>query len=229
MSAASLRLHPPLVPEWRASGPGRRTVAAAVTVGVHALILLPLFVRSPVPMPTSGQTVMVGVTVAAPPVQTAAQAPTAAPAKSAPPAHFPKTAVTHAPPSERSIAVDAAPQEARAQTGASATEAAASSASTESDNAVEAPRYQAAYLNNPQPPYPAMSRKQGEEGTVRLHVMVDASGHAELVKIKASSGHERLDMAARAAVREWRFVPARQRGHNIAGWVEVPIQFKLEK
>lgn len=224
MSEAALLL-PPLMPSWRASGPGRRTIAASVAIGVHALVLLPLLVSAPAPLPTAGQAIMVGVTVAAPAVQAAAPALAAAAQT-----HAPKRIATHAPPNERSIAIDAAtPTEARTQASVAATDAAASSTPAESGGAIEAPRYQAAYLNNPQPSYPAMSRKQREEGTVHLHVMVDANGRAETVKIKASSGHERLDMAARAAVQEWRFVPARQRGQNIAGWVEVPIQFQLEK
>lgn len=73
-----------------------------------------------------------------------------------------------------------------------------------------------------------MSRKLREQGSVRLHVMVNAAGEAETVRIKSSSGYDRLDQAALAAVRQWRFVPARQRGQAIAGWVEVPIQFHLE-
>lgn len=222
MSAVALLL-PPLMPSWRASGPGRRTIAASVAIGVHALVLLPLLVSAPAPLPTAGQAIMVGVTVATPTVQAAVPAAAA-------PTHAPKRIATHAPPNERSIAIAAAtPAEARTQASVAATDAAASSTPAESGSAIEAPRYQAAYLNNPQPSYPAMSRKQREEGTVRLHVMVDANGRAETVKVKASSGHERLDMAARAAVQEWRFVPARQHGQNIAGWVEVPIQFQLEK
>jgi protein TonB len=212
---------------WRANLPRRRTIAAWVAISVHALVLLPLLVNAPAPLPTAGQAIMVGVTVAAPAVQATVPAAATAPAA---PAHAPQRVATHAPPNERSIAIAAAaPAEARAQASAAATEAAASSTPAESGSAIEAPRYQAAYLNNPQPPYPAMSRKQREEGTVRLHVMVDVNGRAETVKVKTSSGHERLDMAARAAVQEWRFVPARQRGENIAGWVEVPVQFQLEK
>ena len=92
----------------------------------------------------------------------------------------------------------------------------------------EPPRYQAAYLNNPQPPYPVMSRKLREQGSVRLNVMVNAAGEAEAVRIKSGSGFDRLDQAALAAVQKWRFVPARQHGQAVAGWVEVPIQFHLE-
>jgi protein TonB len=93
---------------------------------------------------------------------------------------------------------------------------------------IEPPGYQAAYLDNPQPPYPLLSRRNNEAGQVRLRVLVSADGRAESLKIQLSSGYPRLDMAASAAVRGWRFTPARQAGRNIAGWVEVPITFSLE-
>jgi len=93
---------------------------------------------------------------------------------------------------------------------------------------IEPPGYQAAYLDNPQPPYPLLSRRKHEAGQVRLRVLVSADGRAESLKIQVSSGYPRLDMAASEAVRGWRFTPARQAGRNIAGWVEVPITFSLE-
>lgn len=94
--------------------------------------------------------------------------------------------------------------------------------------AEEAPDFRADYLNNPQPAYPLLSRKQRERGMVRLRVRVAATGNAEQVLLHAGSGHPRLDTAALAAVRAWRFTPARRNGVAVAGWVEVPIQFTLE-
>ncbi len=95
--------------------------------------------------------------------------------------------------------------------------------------AVSPPQFHAEYLNNPRPRYPLMSRKRHEEGVVRLRVRVDAKGHPESVRILVSSGYPRLDQAASSVVQEWRFVPARQGGRTLAAWVEVPIQFNLEK
>jgi protein TonB len=91
------------------------------------------------------------------------------------------------------------------------------------------PQFHADYLHNPQPRYPLMSRKRREEGEVLLRVRVDAQGHPQTVQVHTSSGHSRLDRAASSAVREWRFVPARQAGLNVAAWVIVPIQFNMEK
>lgn len=74
-----------------------------------------------------------------------------------------------------------------------------------------------------------MSRKLKEEGQVRLRVLVNASGRAESVTVHVSSTYPRLDEAARTTVHGWQFVPAQRGGQAIAGWVEVPIQFNLEK
>lgn len=89
------------------------------------------------------------------------------------------------------------------------------------------PRFDAAYLNNPAPTYPAMARRMGQEGRVLLRVHVTAEGTAGDVRLHTSSGSSLLDEAAIAAVRKWRFVPARQGGETVAAWVQVPVAFKL--
>ncbi len=92
---------------------------------------------------------------------------------------------------------------------------------------LEPPRFDMAYLNNPAPDYPALSRRLGEEGRVLLRVLVDAKGLAQQVEIKASSGSRRLDQAATEAVKKWRFIPAKRGNQPIVGWALVPINFQL--
>lgn len=94
--------------------------------------------------------------------------------------------------------------------------------------AATAPRFDAAYLHNPDPAYPEASRRIGEEGRVVLRVLVSPGGEANQVEIHTSSGSSRLDQAAMAAVKRWRFEPARQSGGAIAAWVLVPISFHLD-
>lgn len=89
------------------------------------------------------------------------------------------------------------------------------------------PSFQADYLNNPAPPYPALSRRLGEEGRVVLRVFVDEGGAPAQVQIRTSSGHERLDGTALETVRKWKFVPARRGSQAIGAWVLVPISFNL--
>jgi len=93
---------------------------------------------------------------------------------------------------------------------------------------VTAARFDADYLNNPPPTYPAQSRRMREEGQVLLLVHVSADGAATAVHVRQSSGFSRLDDAALAAVRQWRFVPARRGHQTMASTVLVPIVFTLK-
>lgn len=88
-------------------------------------------------------------------------------------------------------------------------------------------RFDADYLSNPKPPYPAASRRLGESGTVHLRVQVDADGHALKVELKKSCGFPRLDQSAQETVAGWRFVPARRGQAAVTSWVVVPIVFSL--
>ncbi|MCP4696016.1 MAG: energy transducer TonB [Gammaproteobacteria bacterium] len=90
------------------------------------------------------------------------------------------------------------------------------------------PSHKAAFLHNPKPRYPRRSRRLGEEGKVVLRVQVDKSGRAKTVEIKSSSGFSRLDKAAVKAVWKWRFVPAKQGGQAVDGWMPVSVVFELK-
>lgn len=90
------------------------------------------------------------------------------------------------------------------------------------------PVFHAAYLDNPAPAYPPLSRRLGEQGRVILRVLVNVRGGAEEVQLSAASGFARLDEAARDTVRRWRFVPARRGADNVPAWVLIPVSFHLE-
>ncbi|HJV48801.1 MAG TPA: energy transducer TonB [Geothrix sp.] len=97
-----------------------------------------------------------------------------------------------------------------------------------SAESVAPPRFDAAYLQNPEPGYPALSRRFGEEGRVILRVLVNPEGQPEQVEVRQSSGHARLDQAALGTVRRWRFTPARRGSERLAAWVLVPLSFQLD-
>jgi protein TonB len=88
--------------------------------------------------------------------------------------------------------------------------------------------YRSAYLHNPEPPYPERSRELGEQGRVILQVRVSADGRALQVEVTGSSHSRRLDDAARQAVADWRFIPARQDGVAIESSLQVPVTFSLQ-
>ena len=94
---------------------------------------------------------------------------------------------------------------------------------------VELPSSDADYLQNPQPAYPPISRRLGEQGQVMLRVLITADGRAQEVEVRTSSGYERLDRAAQDTVRKWRFVPGKRNGVAEAMWFNVPINFVLER
>lgn len=88
-------------------------------------------------------------------------------------------------------------------------------------------RFDAGYLQNPAPTYPAISRRLGEEGRVMLRVFVESNGLPSKLEIRTSSGSSRLDQSALDAVQRWKFVPARRGDEAVAAWVVVPIVFNL--
>lgn len=169
-------------------------------------------------------------------IEEAAPAPEAPPSRPRPPVVQQRPLRPVAPPPVVAIPVPApvpqafaAPVQA-APAAPAAAPAAASPAPTfaTAPASVSPPRFDAGYLNNPKPPYPATSRRRGEEGKVVLRVHVSPEGRSATIEVKASSGHERLDAAARAAVAHWRFMPALRGEEPVAAWVLVPILFSLE-
>ncbi|MBS0338129.1 MAG: TonB family protein [Proteobacteria bacterium] len=94
--------------------------------------------------------------------------------------------------------------------------------------AIVPPVFNAAYLDNPAPAYPPLSRRMHEEGRVILRVLVTPAGTAEDIQVRASSGAPRLDAAALDTVRRWKFVPAKRGNEAVPAWVLIPISFKLD-
>ncbi len=90
------------------------------------------------------------------------------------------------------------------------------------------PRFDADYLDNPKPAYPAISRRLNEQGRVMLRVHVASDGSASEVQLHASSGSSRLDQSALDTVRRWKFVPAKLGKDPVTAWVLVPIAFTLK-
>ena len=84
------------------------------------------------------------------------------------------------------------------------------------------------YLKNPRPAYPRLAMREGWEGSVLLRVRVLPNGRPAEITVQKSSGRGVLDDAATETVKSWTFMPATQAGNPIAGWVNVPIEFRLQ-
>lgn len=93
---------------------------------------------------------------------------------------------------------------------------------------IELPSSSADYLNNPPPPYPALSKRLGEQGKVVVRVFIDTNGTASKAEIRTSSGYDRLDQTALQTVLRWRYVPGKRAGVVEAMWFNIPINFVLD-
>lgn len=80
---------------------------------------------------------------------------------------------------------------------------------------------------NLKPEYPRLSRRLGEQGLVRLRLLVLKSGEVAKVEVLQSSGFHRLDLAAAETVRQWHFEPATQGKQAIDNWQNQTIVFEL--
>lgn len=93
---------------------------------------------------------------------------------------------------------------------------------------IELPSSDAAYLSNPLPPYPSLSKRLREEGTAWIRAYIEVNGTASKAEIFKSSGYARLDQTALQTALKWRYVPGKRAGVPEAMWVNVPIRFDLE-
>jgi protein TonB len=94
---------------------------------------------------------------------------------------------------------------------------------------VTPPRVDASQLKNPAPPYPSLSRRLREEGTVVLELLILADGTVGEIRVQTSSGFPRLDQSALETVRYWKFVPARRGNEAIAYTYLQPLEFSLNQ
>jgi protein TonB len=74
-----------------------------------------------------------------------------------------------------------------------------------------------------------VSKRLGEEGTAVIRIYVGADGLPQRTELRTSSGFERLDAVALAAVMKWRFKPGSRNGVPEAMWVTQPIPFVLNR
>jgi protein TonB len=82
--------------------------------------------------------------------------------------------------------------------------------------------------NIAKPDYPVLSRRRGETGTAYVRFVVGLTGNLENVELKKSSGFDRLDEAALAAVRASACKPYLENGVPIRAAYTQPYQFGLD-
>ncbi|MGV0951674.1 MAG: TonB family protein, partial [Azonexus sp.] len=188
MNGALLELSPE-IPEWRRSG---RFFAIAIALHLAVLLypLAPTIGQLEIPPPA---TVMVHLVdpVAPPAPMPMSAAPAIVPKPTPAPVHE-RRAVSPRPviamqPEPTAPAASFSVPAAAAPTSASVAEAPAIASPT-----ITSARFDAAYLHNPRPDYPPLSRRLGEEGKVLLRVRVSREGQPAAVDLEKSSNFARL-------------------------------------
>ncbi len=77
------------------------------------------------------------------------------------------------------------------------------------------------------PEYPAASRRNEETGTVQLRFLIGVDGRVVESKVESSSGHERLDTAAREALGRCQFRPGTVDGKPEQSWASIRYTWQL--
>ena len=84
------------------------------------------------------------------------------------------------------------------------------------------------YVGSCEAPYPSMSKRLNEKGTVVVKVLVKSDGTGGDVELKSSSGYPRLDQAWLETIKNCRFTPSiGGDGKPMDEWFSAPHTFKL--
>jgi len=196
----------------------RHLVVGGAIVLVHAVTLYGLLLLGPKREPTALETPIVVNFIAQPQSRPQWQPPqvkTVAPNILTPMPDAPVIESPVLPPSERAISV---PVQQAAAVNAERVERSA----PKLISSVE-------YVREPAPRYPPQSRKLREQGLVILRVLIDERGVACSIEVESSSGHARLDHAAREAVSRAAFRPYVEDGLPRRALVLIPIEFSLNR
>ena len=82
-------------------------------------------------------------------------------------------------------------------------------------------------LRRVQPVYPETARSKKITGRVLLRFLLTENGDISHLHVKYAEPRDVFDNVSLAAVRQWRFAPARKDGRAVPVWVELPMQFDL--
>jgi len=83
--------------------------------------------------------------------------------------------------------------------------------------------------NCKKPPYPPASARLGEKGTVLLRFLIDVDGRVKSSEVQSSSGHTRLDEAAREALSLCQFKPGTSDGKPVEAWASIRYTWVLKE
>lgn len=235
------------------AGPGGTIALTLVAIALHALLLVAIQtgLAHRVPSDETTEAVIAELFAPEPAPRAAAPEPVRRPDPKPvriarpTPAPAPKTAPVDTPRPELGVeavrqAVDAAhaatSQAARAPAAPAAPSAPAARPAPSDGGGVAAaastgPRavqFGEIQCSTPEPRYPLASRRLGEQGTVRVRLVIDETGAVEQADVQSSSGSERLDRVALEAARATRCRPWLADGRPTRVSAVRPFAFRIE-
>lgn len=178
-------------------------------------------VEAPPPPPPPVDLAEVMLPPPPPPAPVAEPPPELAEKPPEPPREVAEAPPERRPPPQRSAPQTAAPQPVRLNAALQGMESFTLEGRTSPPEAADAAR-------NRRPNYPEASRRRGEQGVVRVELLVDPNGRVADVRVLDSSGFSALDAEAVKTVRDWRFRPAQRAGVPVAGSITTAVHFRLE-
>ena len=92
------------------------------------------------------------------------------------------------------------------------------------DEVDQAPRV----IKQERPVYPMVARRRNLSGKVMVKFLVDQQGRVTKPKILEAHPQGIFEESVLASVTKWQFKPGVYRGKEVATWVVLPIQFRLE-
>lgn len=208
-------------------GPGAAVLAAHVVL-LYAAYSGTLTRIANVAIPHA---VIVNFVEPAPDIKTVPAAPKVVPLAQMPPPALPTVPVpvvqVAAQPNVITTVQSSAPAEVRPVTPAAPVAVAAAPVAAPAPVAPRTITSGVEYVREPQPVYPPMSRRMGEQGRVMLRILVNERGTPDQVQVHSSSGSARLDEAGRQAALRAQFKPHMEDGRAVAVYVIVPVNFQL--
>lgn len=215
---------------YRASGRARPIAASASVVVVAATTAAIALVNVAVPVRSEKPLEVVSMTLMPPPPPPAAPPAPPQPVRAAIVAPIPVVRIpTPAPqPAVADVPAPAPASPATSGTPAPGPSIAAPPVPPAPPGPLDAGDLSARMISATPPAYPVECRRRREQGTVTLAVLVGTDGRVDQVSVSGSSGSFRLDRAALAAVRRWRWSPVIRDGAAVMvrGFVTIPFVLK---
>jgi protein TonB len=85
----------------------------------------------------------------------------------------------------------------------------------------------ASLVSRVNPAYPSTSQAAGIEGTVELLAIVGKDGAVHSLQVQSSNADHDLVEAAKSAVSQWRYSPAKLNGEPVEVITQIDVQFTL--